>query len=145
MADIPVDTGKPALSRIVNFLAIALATFFLANGAFMLVSPENWYWAVPGVPETGPYNQHFVRDIALIYLVAGGAVAAGLFLPAQRVGLWSAAAAWHMGHAFFHFWEVAVGICGPDALGRDFAGVTLPSVLTLGIAIYAYRAQAVTR
>lgn len=139
------ETLKLRHSRAVGFLAIAVATFFLANGAFMLVSPENWYWAVPGVPETGPYNQHFIRDIAFIYLVAGGAVAVGLFLPAQRVGLWSAAAAWHMSHAFFHFWEVAVGICGPDALGRDFAGVTLPSFLTLGIAIYAYRTRVVMR
>ena len=42
-----------------------------ANRLFMLVSPEHWYFSVPGVTTTGPFNQHFIRDIGLIFLFVG--------------------------------------------------------------------------
>lgn len=44
-------------------IAILLGIGGIANGLFMLVSPADWYFAVPGVTTTGPFNQHFVRDI----------------------------------------------------------------------------------
>jgi len=38
----------------------------LANGLWMLVSPETWYGTLPAeVPDTGPLNVHFVRDSVL--------------------------------------------------------------------------------
>ena len=42
-----------------------------ANGLTMLAFPDAWYDLVPGVPQTGPFNPHFVRDIGAAYLVAG--------------------------------------------------------------------------
>lgn len=42
-----------------------------ANGLLKLVAPEDWRSAVPGVTTTGPFNQHFVRDIGLVVLLAG--------------------------------------------------------------------------
>lgn len=42
-------------------ISLALGTAAIANGIFMLVGPENWYFSVPGVTTTGPFNQHFVR------------------------------------------------------------------------------------
>ena len=42
-----------------------------ANGLTMLAFPDAWYDLVPGVPQTGPLNPHFVRDIGAAYLVAG--------------------------------------------------------------------------
>ncbi len=35
--------------------------------------------------------------------------------------------------------EVLVGICGPSSLLEDFAGVTLPALLTLSLLDYARR------
>jgi hypothetical protein len=32
---------------------------------------------------------------------------------------------------------VAVGICGPSALARDFAAVTLPAILSAALALWA--------
>ncbi len=52
-------------------LAVALGLAALANGVYMLLAPESWYFAVPGVTTTGPFNQHFVRDIGLIFLLLG--------------------------------------------------------------------------
>ena len=109
------------------------------NGLFMLVSPANWYFAIPGVTTTGPFNQHFVRDIGLIFLLVAIAMLVGVARPAARVALWSAAALWLSGHALFHFWEVAAGICGADALVRDFPAVTLPAILTTALAAWARR------
>lgn len=35
-------------------VAILLGVAMIANGVFMLVSPGDWYLAVPGVTSTGP-------------------------------------------------------------------------------------------
>ena len=38
-------------------LAIVLGVAAGANGLFMLISPETWYFTVPGVTSSGPFNQ----------------------------------------------------------------------------------------
>ena len=58
-------------------LALALGLGAIASGLFMLISPANWYFAVPGVTTTGPFNQHFLRDIGLIFLLVGIAMLTG--------------------------------------------------------------------
>ena len=120
-------------------LSTVLGLASAVNGLFMLISPANWYFAVPGVTTTGPFNQHFVRDIGLIFLLVAIAMLAGVARPVARVPLWSAAAVWLGGHALFHFWEVAVGICGTGALAQDFPAVTLPAILTTVLALWAWR------
>lgn len=118
-------------------LAALLGVAAVANGTFMLVLPEPWYFTVPGVTTTGPFNQHFVRDIGLIFLLLGGAFLLGAARPELRVALWGAASIWLAGHALFHFWEVAVGICAPSAIARDFPAVTLPAILSLLLTLWA--------
>jgi hypothetical protein len=122
-------------------LAVVLALGAGANGVFMLVSPDGWYSAVPGVTTTGPFNQHFIRDIGLIFLLVGAALLTGVARPTVRTLLWSATATWLGGHALFHLWEVAVGICGVSALARDFPAVSLPAILTGLLALWAWRAD----
>ena len=121
----------------------ALAALFgvasAANGAYMLVAPADWYFAVPGVTTTGPFNQHFVRDIGLIFALIGLAFVAGAAQPALRVALWGAAAFWLAGHALFHMWEVAVGICSASALLQDFPAVTLPALIAIALTLWAAR------
>jgi hypothetical protein len=117
--------------------AVALGVAAEANGVFMLGSPESWYFAVPGVTDTGPFNQHFVRDIGLIFLFIGTAFLAGVALPRHRVVLWLAPTLWLWGHALFHFWEVAVGICGPSVIARDFPAVTLPALIGTALTLWA--------
>jgi hypothetical protein len=118
-------------------VALALSAAAEANGLFMLASPELWYFAVPGVTDTGPFNQHFVRDIGLIFLFIGTAFLAGVMLPRYRIVLWLAPTLWLWGHALFHFWEVAVGICGPAVLVRDFPAVTLPAIIGTVLTLWA--------
>jgi hypothetical protein len=133
------------LKRICLGTAVVLGLGALANGLFMLVSPANWYFAVPGVTTTGPFNQHFLRDIGLIFLFIGSAFLVGTARPTYRVALWSAASLWLCGHALFHIWEVAVGICGPSALVRDFAAVTLPALIGAALSLWALRGRQTER
>ena len=120
-------------------VAVLLGAAMLANGVFMLLAPEGWYLAVPGVTATGPFNQHFVRDIGIIYLFLGGAFLTGAARPEFRIVLWGAASIWLCCHALFHFWEVAVGICGTPALARDFPLVTLPGLIGIALTLWAVR------
>jgi len=118
-------------------LALVLGLAAEANGAFMLISPDGWYAAVPGVTTTGPFNQHFIRDIGLIFVLLGGGLLLGVARPNLRALLWTSVAIWLSGHALFHVWEVIAGICGPSALVRDFGAVTLPALLTWLLALWA--------
>ena len=120
-------------------VAILLGVALAANGVFMLVAPEDWYFAVPGVTATGPFNQHFVRDIGLIFLLLSGALLVGAARPDYRVMLWAAASLWLLGHALFHLWEVAVGICSPSVIPRDFPAVTLPAIIGILLTLWAMR------
>ena len=118
-------------------IAILMGVLAIGNGLYMLYSPADWYFAVPGVTTTGPFNQHFIRDIGLIFLFVGTAYLLGAARPALRTALWAAPSLWLSGHALFHFWEVAVGICSPSALARDFPAVTLPATLGILITLWA--------
>jgi hypothetical protein len=118
-------------------LAVLLGVVLLANGIFMLASPERWYVVVARGTSTGPVNHHFLRDIGLIFVFMGGAFLVGVLRPQWRVPLWAAAAIWLCGHALFHFWEVAVGICEPSVIARDFPAVTLPAIIAVLLTLWA--------
>ncbi len=125
------------LTRLCLATATVLGAAAIANGAFMLAAPAAWYFAVPGVTTTGPFNPHFIRDIGLVFLFLGAAFIAGTARPRYRAIAWGAATVWLAGHALFHVWEVAAGICGPSALLRDFPPVSLPALLGLCLTVWA--------
>ncbi|MGF6178632.1 hypothetical protein [Ensifer sp. 4252] len=102
----------------------------------MLYDPEGWYYFVPGVTDTGFYNQHFIRDIGIIQAFVALAFAIGWVRPVRRIELWGVATLWLIAHAVFHFWEVAVGICSASVIVRDFPAVSLPALF--GIAATAW-------
>jgi len=120
-------------------VALLLGGALEANGVFMLAAPNDWYLAVPGVTSTGPFNQHFIRDIGLVFVLLGGAFLIGAAWPQFRVLLWSAASIWLIGHALFHLWEVAVGICAPSVIPRDFPAVSLPAIIGALLTFWAIR------
>src|SRR5262245_1356338 len=125
------------LQRVCICGAILMGLAATDNGIFMLVSPERWYVSVSGVTDTGQFNQHFIRDIGLIFLFVGTAFLLGAARPQYRVILWAAATLWLGAHALFHFWEVAVGICAPSVIARDFPAVTLPAVIGTLLTLWA--------
>ena len=146
MSNYEAERRKTATSGSRSSLTAAFNVLFLsANGLFMLIAPQVWYEFVPGVTDTGFFNQHFIRGIGLIQLFLGVAFVVGLFKPERRIGLWLVATLWLAAHAAFHLWEVAVGICSPSALLRDFPAVSLPAILgailTLGRSVSSTSAE----
>lgn len=139
MTEIPVSGRRPDL--LAAGVASALGLFCIWNGLTMLFVPARWYWSVPGVPLTGGYNAHFIRDIGIVYALTGAALIGGAVRRARRAMLWGLAAAWLTSHALFHLIEVAAGICGTDAIPRDFLGVTLPGLVALALAISGSRVR----
>ncbi len=104
----------------------------------MLYDPEGWYYLVPGVTDTGFFNQHFIRDIGIIQGFVALAFALGTFLLDRRIELWAAATLWLIAHATFHLWEVAVGICSASVIVRDFPAVSLPALFGIAATVWAF-------
>ena len=135
-----------AKNRTISILVVIMAAlnglFLFGNGLFMLVAPSEWYHFVPGVTHTGFFNQHFIRDIGLIQMFLGAAFGVGIIRPASRLVLWAAATSF-IAHAILHLWEVAVGICSPSTILRDFPAVTLPALIGVALTTGAWgKAQA---
>jgi hypothetical protein len=131
------------ISIVVVTIAALNGLFLFGNGLFMLVAPLAWYYFVPGVTHTSPFNQHFIRDIGLIQMFLGAAFGVAMIRPASRFVLWAAATSWLIAHAILHLWEVAVGICSPSTILRDFPAVTLPALIGIVLTTWAWgKAQA---
>jgi hypothetical protein len=109
-------------------VALLLGIALPANGLVMLGAPAAWYAAVPGVPQTGPFNPHFVRDIGAAYVVAGAALAWFAVDRAARAAA-VAAAAFLTLHALVHLWDAAAGREHAHQLLADLPTVFLPAVL----------------
>ena len=120
-----------------RIVAAVLGALLAANALAMLVAPLWWYGVVPGVPSTGPFNPHFVRDIGAAYLV----VVLGLgWFAARPVQGWPAlvaAAAFLDLHAFIHVHDAVLSpVCGHD-LVRDLPGVFAPALIVSALAVLA--------
>lgn len=143
----PIGAARdtPMLQPAAIFLAMLLGIGGISNGLYMLISPVGWYFAVPGVTTTGPFNQHFLRDIGIIFLFLGAAFLIGAARRETRPVLWGGATLWLACHALFHIWEVAAGICGSSALVRDFPAVSLPALIGVGLTLFALRDRRAAR
>ncbi|WP_412778256.1 hypothetical protein [Thalassospira lucentensis] len=128
-----------AVLAVILTMAAFNSVFLSANGIFMLTAPRTWYELVPGVTDTGFFNQHFIRDIGMIQVFLGVAFAVGMIKPERRIGMWAVATLWLSAHAMFHLWEVAVGICSPSVIPRDFPAVTLPALIGIVLTLWAVR------
>lgn len=136
-------TPKPdALDRLVQLLLLVAAVTTIANGAFMLVKPLDWYVFVPTVVTTGPPNQHFIRDIGLAYLGSGAILLYAVVAPARR---WRAALVgglWLALHGLLHIYEVMAGICGAATFWADAPAVIgQPALVIAALAILVARGR----
>jgi hypothetical protein len=101
----------------------------LANGAWMLADPVHWYENLPaGVPDFGPLNEHFVRDIGCAFMLLGLALAIAAFRPAWRVAACAAVTVFYALHALVHVVDTVRGLVGPEHWAIDLPGVYLPAL-----------------
>ena len=102
----------------------------IGNALWMLVGPMHWYTDLPAaVPDTGPFNPHFVRDIGCAFLAAGVSLVWADRVPRYRVPLVSAAAIFLAAHGVLHAYDTIRGALGHDHWLLDLPGVYLPGVL----------------
>ena len=110
----------------------AFAVLNLVNGIVMLIWPERWYNLMPGVIGTGPYNQHFVRDIGFAFVAAGIGVWFGVTNTALRQ--WSGpmvGMTFLGGHAIFHVVEMFVHHFDSRAVVRDMILIVVPALIAV--------------
>ncbi|MDO9338817.1 MAG: hypothetical protein EON95_11400 [Caulobacteraceae bacterium] len=119
-----------------RWIAALLALLLVANGVWMLATPQPWYDTVPGVALTGLFNPHFVRDIGMAYLTVAGGLAWFAWRPVQGWPALVLAATFLALHASIHVVDSA---CGPGPLQsvlRDLPGVYLPPLIAGAIAFF---------
>ena len=102
----------------------------LANGFWMLWSPESWYHHLPaGVPDTGPPNVHFVRDIGAAFTTIGIAFCAAAPHAARHRSVVFAAAVFYVLHALVHVADMLSGRLHGGHWLIDLPGVFLPALI----------------
>ncbi len=117
-----------------KWTAIIIGGLHVLNAGLMWAAPDAWYVRVPGVSATGPFNMHFVRDIALIFLVSGVALIAGALRGSRAALLFGAS--WPALHALFHIWIwVGRGMPLDPVAFTNSAGIQLPAWLALTAAL----------
>ena len=124
------------------FVVAVIAVGSVGNGIWMLVDPGHWYEHLPaGVPDTGPLNSHFVRDIGCAFLTMGIGLSWALRNPEFRTPLVGVVALFYVAHAILHVYDTAIGTLGSDHWLLDLPGVYLPALL-LALAAFRWRSPA---
>ena len=115
-------------------IAIGLGLLLAANGLLMLFDPAGWYAMVPGVPESGPLNGHFVRDIGAAYLVTGAAITT-LTIDTRAAPAALAGALFLTLHALVHVADAMAGRTHAEHVLAELASVFAPAVIALWLAL----------
>lgn len=119
-------------------MCMLLTVWFFYLGIHMFLDPSGWYAATPGVPETGPLNTHFVRDIGAGFLMAS--LAYGLcLLRGAPWQLFVVGAVMPGLHGGIHFIDLITGHSHGGGWAADVFGVVLPGFLALLLAIIAVK------
>ena len=110
------------------FLVIGVGS--VANALWMLIAPETWYEHLPAaVPDFGPFNVHFVRDIGCAYLTIGVALVWAARSPRVRFPLLAASAVFYVAHSLLHVYDTARGHVDASHWLLDFPVIHLPAIL----------------
>ena len=120
------------------FWAFGIAS--LANGLWMLFAPTAWYHDLPaGVPDTGPLNLHFVRDIGAAFATIGTAFLAAAPRPAARRGVLLAATLFFVLHAAVHVADLVAGRLDVHHWLVDLPSVFLPAIVLALLCLPRFR------
>lgn len=128
------------LMRLIRVLLWILGATSLINGIAMFFAPSAWFFRlVPGVPETGPFNAHLVADGGTFFIAIGiGLLIAGSD-PARHVAVVIVAAIANLMHSILHLYSHAAGLLSLEHLGTEIAGIYIPTLVLIAIAIILMR------
>ena len=118
-----------------GFVLLVFGGLTLANAAWMLVAPEAWYQHLPaGVPDFGPFNPHFVRDIGCAFATVGIALVWAARPGSHRYAATAVAALFFVTHALLHVFDTLRGAVDATHWLLDLPGVYLPAVVLVVLA-----------
>lgn len=120
-----------------------IAALHICAALSMWFTPHHWYETVPGVAMMGPFNLHFIRDIALAFGMSAGALAWGALRFDRSAAL--CGAAWPCLHAIFHI-SIWLGRGMPfDQIALvNLIGIQLPAWLAFAAAFLFLRKEITT-
>lgn len=122
-----MSESKPDVN---GWILLVVGVGSVANALWMLAGPMHWYEELPAaVPDTGPFNPHFVRDIGCAFLTVGVAMIWAARVEVMRRPLTAVALMFLVFHAGLHVYDTAVGNLPSDHWWLDFAGVYLPVIM----------------
>lgn len=122
------------------WLLAGIAATSAANALWMLAGPAHWYSDLPAaVPDTGPYNEHFVRDIGVAFATVALAFGWAAFASRWRPPLVMVGTVFLAGHAALHVFDTLRGFLDGDHWLLDLPGVYLPALLLTPIAVRLLR------
>jgi len=117
-----------------RILYLIFGLMALVNGVWMLASPESWYTGLPAsVPDTGPYNGHFIRDLGVVFIIIAG----GFCWCAWRVDrsrpVLIVIALFYLGHAIVHLLDLISGRLPHSHWSIDTPAVFLPALIMIAL------------
>lgn len=131
-----MKSNGPKWIVVVLWIIVALD---IVNGIEMFFFPTAWFFRlVPGVPETGPFNEHLVIDGGTFFLAVGvGLVAAALNPRRNAIAVVIAAVAGVL-HSILHLYSHAAGLLSSKHLVTEVLGIYVPAIVLIVIAINLY-------
>lgn len=133
-----MSARRDAIFWLLVFMALGSA----ANASWMLVDPAHWYSDVPAaVPDTGPFNAHFVRDIGVAFATVAVAFGWAALVPRWRPPLVAIGTAFYAGHALLHVFDTLRGALDRDHWLLDLPGVFLPAIVLVPVALHLLRSH----
>lgn len=120
-----------------RIILLIIAAYYVGLAALMWFLAQTWYDTTPGVAMMGPFNLHFIRDVALIYLVSGAAIGGGVLKGGRSAAF--VGASWPALHGLFHLWIwVGRGLPFDLIAAVNLAGIQVPAWLALFLIIRAW-------
>jgi hypothetical protein len=114
----------------------------LGNGLWMLADPAGWYRGLPAaVPDTGPLNEHFVRDIGAAFTVMAAGLGMSAVIPVLRLPMLGLVTLFYVLHALVHVYDTLRGLLPASHWSIDFPGVYLPALLMTALVVFLARRE----
>ncbi|CAF0872548.1 unnamed protein product [Rotaria sordida] len=120
-----------------TIICLIIASINILNGLWMIVAPEHWYYNLPaGVPEFGPVNVHFIRDIGCIFFLLGIGLIFAAFYLSYRLPLFTMNTGFYILHMLVHVHEVVSGRIRLSMFWVDLPGVYIPAIISFILNIF---------
>ena len=128
--------SRQGIATVVLLLVGLVSALF---GIWALASPENFFVNIPGLPTSGLFHEHLVRDAGLAFLSSGALMCLGALRRSAELAF--AGCVFPVLHAAFHFFVWIDRGCVVDRITVfDFAIVVLPAALAAA-AVFAVQGR----